>query len=93
MTRVKNDVHAPSRMIRRSVRSKPTRLSARASCGATARPTTARGGAFDEVRRAAECIELAKRAKTEIDKQKLLHIAEAWRKLAEDESIPADQDT
>ncbi len=51
------------------------------------------GKADTYLRRAAECIKLAKRAKTEIDKQKLLHIAEAWRKMAEEESRPDEEQT
>ena len=50
------------------------------------------GDADKYLRRAAECIELAKRATTEIDKQKLLHLAEAWRKLAEEEEITPDEE-
>ena len=50
------------------------------------------GKADQYLRRAAECIELAKRAKTQIDKQKLLQIAEAWRKLAEEESLLAKEE-
>ena len=50
------------------------------------------GKAEEYLERAAECIEMAKRARTEDEKTKLLQIAQAWRELAEagTTSMPPD---
>jgi len=44
------------------------------------------------LRRASDCIKLAKRAKTETQKEKLLEVAVAWRALAEQSQtvVPPD---